>query len=204
MTTKHRPSFIGRDPAYTGPPPALRPAAQRADDPAPPLAVPPVEKTAEPSGPAAAKPRQPRPRGPSRSGQDAPRAPAFDGACRLNVHVRLGERATAHLETLAQSSGESPEQLLRYLRHDLVADLRALLATDARAAYATPPRVGASVRIQLTLHGEDYRRARQWLDPLGIGDHVLRGRLQGVLTSLLQDRIDTLAGGRGRQDRSES
>lgn len=194
MTTKHRPSFIGRDPAYTGPHPASRPVAQPADDMAPPPAAPPADAEADPSRPSAA----PTPR-PQRSTQPRPEAshasaPASDGACRINAKVHLGESATAHLETIARDTGESPEQLLRYLRQDVASALRALLATDTRPAYPAPPRVGASVRVQLSLRDEDYRRARQWLDPLGIGDHVLRDRLRPVLAALFQERVKRLVG----------
>lgn len=201
MTTKHRPSFIGRDPAYTGPPPALRRAAQPADDPAPPPEALTADEPVGPSPQRVATPRPPRSQGPSRPRPEAPLAP--DGACRLNVQIRLGESATTRLEALARDSGESPEQVLRYLRKDAARALRALLATDARPSYPRPPRVGAAVRVQLSLQGEDYRRARQWLDPLGIGDQVLRDRLRFVLAGLLQDRIDALADGReGKEEAS--
>lgn len=198
MTNRHRPSFIGRDPVYTGPPRGARSPTEPADAAVPTPAAPPVEKPTDVAPPAPAAPQPPRSEEASQPRRDAP--PARDGACRLNAKIRLEEGAAARLESLARGSGDTSEQLLGYLRRNLMDDLRALLASGARPAYPAPPRAGAAVRVQLTLQGEDLHRARQWLDPLSIGDHVLRDRLRAVLAGLLRDRVDALAGRQSGRD----
>ena len=75
------------------------------------------------------------------------------------------------------------------MRRVVVNDLRDVLARDDRRIGGVEHPDGLRVRLQFTLQGTACRRAREWFDPLCIGDHVVQRRLKPTMAKLYTDRI---------------
>lgn len=185
MTRQHRPRFIGRDPQYSGVAVEERPEAETRPEPVDVRA-----RSVERQEVAEARRSPPAP-SPAPDDAAAPAAHAPD-LVRVSLRLRLGREASDHLAALADTTCDDPAELARWLRPGVVADLRARLDRDELPPGGPDHRDGLALRLQFTLHGKHARTARDRLDPLGIGDHVVQRRLKPTMAKLYADRIATL------------
>lgn len=153
--------------------------------------------------PIAPKPVTPRARNAPPSRLEKPKAkPAMTeegtdpALCRCIVRFALDAETTARLDTVAQEVGQDASVILGQLRKGVVARLHGILAAGQRPsdkeAGSRADGGGAKVRVNFTLAGEEYARAKSWFDPLGIGDHAMRENMIPTLARLYRDRIREL------------
>lgn len=116
--------------------------------------------------------------------------------CRCIVRFALDADTTRRLDAVAQDVGQDASVILAQLRKSVVSRLHEVLAggqrPSDRALGTAVEGGGAKVRINFTLTGEEYARARAWFDPLGIGDHAMRENMIPALARLYRERIRDL------------
>lgn len=113
--------------------------------------------------------------------------------CRCIVRFALDAETTTRLDAVAREVGQDAAVILGQLRKSVVLRLHEVLAAEQRPTGDTPHGSdGAKVRVNFTLAGEEYVRAKAWFDPLGIGDHAMRENMIPTLAQLYRDRIREL------------
>ena len=109
------------------------------------------------------------------------------------VRVGLSAKTSEQLAEISREQGVSIAVIGKALRARVIVRFMRLLEKGERPTDQVVHRGGHAERVFVRLQGEPYDRARDWFDPMNLGEAAMADAMRPVLARLFDEELRRIA-----------